>query len=107
MSTPQKPSSQKPAPSYTVSVTNAARRELRRLHPDYQKAFNAIIEGLKTTPRPTNAEPMKGVKSRNQYRIRLRDFRIIYAVEDDKVLVLVLHISPRGEVYRPGRRSTS
>ena len=102
MSKPQK--AQTASQQYKVAITTAARRDFRRLHPDYQKAFNEIIEGLKITPRPYNAEQMKDVKTRHQYRIRVRDFRLIYAVEDDRVLVLVLHISPRGEVYRPGRR---
>lgn len=85
-------------------MSKRAGSEFARLHPDYKKAFDKIIVGLAEQPRPYNAEKMKGAKGYDQYRIRVRDFRLVYDVKDDKVIVLILHISPRGEVYKVRRR---
>jgi mRNA interferase RelE/StbE len=56
------------------------------------------IETLGSAPRPTGAEVLKG--GQGELRIRIGDWRIIYVVHDAELLVLVIKIGHRGDVYR-------
>lgn len=55
------------------------------------------IDGLAAEPRPRGAVKLAG---RDDFRIRVGDYRIVYAVDDKKRLVLVARIAHRREVYR-------
>ena len=56
------------------------------------------IEALGSAPRPPGAEALKG--GQGELRIRIGDWRIIYMVHDAELLVLVIKIGHRGDVYR-------
>ena len=55
------------------------------------------IDALAIDPRPAGAVRLEG---REDYRIRVSDYRIVYAVDDDERLVFVARIAHRREVYR-------
>lgn len=57
----------------------------------------AAIDGLATDPRPSGAVKLAG---RDDFRIRVGDYRIVYAVDDAERLVLVARIAHRRDVYR-------
>jgi mRNA interferase RelE/StbE len=59
--------------------------------------INAAIDRLSTDPRPEGAVKLAG---RNDFRIRVGDYRIVYAVDDDERLVIIARIAHRREVYR-------
>jgi mRNA interferase RelE/StbE len=52
---------------------------------------------LKENPRPRGSIKLSG---ENAYRIRVSDYRIIYAIYDDRLVVLVIDVGHRREVYR-------
>jgi mRNA interferase RelE/StbE len=56
------------------------------------------IRSLADDPRPPGCKRLSGHDA--LYRIRVGDWRIIYAIEDDKLIVLIVEIGPRGRVYR-------
>ena len=56
------------------------------------------LDALEENPRPFGAEKLAGPE--DLYRVRVGDWRIVYAIEDDALLVLLLDISPRGGAYR-------
>ena len=58
----------------------------------------ARIEALAENPRPPNAELLAGPV--NIWRVRAGDYRILYTIKDDVLLVLVLRIGHRREIYR-------
>ena len=61
-------------------------------------AFSALSAGLPLIPRSAGStRPLKGS---NQYRLRIGDWRAIYTLHDDVLMVLVVRIGHRGEVYR-------
>jgi mRNA interferase RelE/StbE len=53
---------------------------------------------LAANPRPPICKALNGLE--NTYRIRISDYRIVYKIEDQRLLVLVLQIGHRREVYR-------
>jgi mRNA interferase RelE/StbE len=85
--------------AYVVEFAPAARRQLKKLDRPVQKRILRRVERLEDQPRPKTAEKLKGTTEPLD-RIREGDYRIIYAIEDDRLIVLVVRIGHRSEVYR-------
>ena len=64
-----------------------------------QRRITSKIDSLRQSPRPPGVEKL--TDRTNQYRVRVGDYRIIYQIEDQRLIILVLHIGDRKEVYRP------
>ena len=61
------------------------------------ESVQLAIDALAANPRPVGCVKLAG---RDDYRIRVGDYRVVYAVDDDERLVLVARIAHRREVYR-------
>ncbi len=85
--------------NFAIELTPKAERELRKLERPAQLRVKAAIELLRQNPRPPAATPLFG-QPRGTYRVRTGYYRIIYEVHDKRVLVLVVRIGHRREVYR-------
>lgn len=84
-------------PRYEVLIEPAARRVLTKLPQNIQARLMAQIEALSVNPRPHGAIKLSGQEA---YRVRVGDFRIIYAVIDRRLLVVVVKVGHRRDVYR-------
>jgi mRNA interferase RelE/StbE len=84
---------------FSVEIKPPARKELERLGDRLLARVMVKIEGLENTPRPPGCKKLKGCK--DQWRIRVGDYRIIYIVDDSRKLVSVTRIRHRSEVYEP------
>jgi mRNA interferase RelE/StbE len=84
--------------THRIEFKPSARKEFLDLPADKQKRLAKAIDKLAETPRPAGVEKMAG--SANDYRIRVGDYRIIYEVQDEILLIMVLKIAHRREVYR-------
>jgi mRNA interferase RelE/StbE len=84
--------------TYRIEFAPLALREFQALPRKLQERLAPKIDGLATNPRPRGVEKLKG--SKGQYRIRIGGYRIIYAIEDERLIVLVLRIGHRREVHR-------
>ena len=84
--------------AYEIRVLPTARREILRLPKRIQLRVREDIAGLADDPRPSNCRKLTGPAS--YYRIRVSDYRILYEVRDREVLVLVVRIGHRRDVYR-------
>jgi mRNA interferase RelE/StbE len=84
--------------AYAVELAPAARRQLRKLDRPIQKRIYLQLKGLEDDPRPPGCIQLKAT-SQPLHRIREGDYRIIYTIEDDKLLVLVVRISHRSAAY--------
>ena len=83
---------------WQIIIHRKAEKILKRLDGDIRERVRAAIRGLAREPRPLGVKKLTGYE--NFFRIRVGDWRIIYAIEDDKLIVLVLEISTRGGAYR-------
>jgi mRNA interferase RelE/StbE len=83
--------------SYQVSIKPAAQRQFKKLPLTIQEDLFAIIEGLSEEPRPLGCKKLKGRK--NQYRVRSGNYRIIYGIEDASLVVEVIKIGHRRDIY--------
>ena len=84
--------------AYRVLITPAARKALERLTLGVRMRVNEAILALAAAPRPHGCLKLSG--SADLYRIRVGDYRVIYRVEDRVLVVLVVRVGHRGDVYR-------
>ena len=83
---------------HTVQLAPAAKRQLRKLGRSIQERVVRRLEKLEKDARPPGVEKMEGDES--TYRIRMEEYRIVYEVQDKVLVVLVLKVGHRREVYR-------
>ncbi|MEP6472507.1 MAG: type II toxin-antitoxin system RelE/ParE family toxin [Gemmatimonadota bacterium] len=83
--------------SYRIEIKRSAAKELERLPPKDRLRIATRIQALGSDPRPSGAEKLSG---QDRYRVRQGDFRILYEVFDELVLVIVVRIRNRRDVYR-------
>jgi mRNA interferase RelE/StbE len=83
---------------YRIELRPAAVRALRRLDPPIRRRVQGVIALLAEDPRPPAARALKG---RPALRVRVGDYRIIHSVHDDVLLVVVVTVGHRSDVYRP------
>jgi mRNA interferase RelE/StbE len=81
---------------YRIEVRRAAARALRKLDPDVRPRIRGAIVLLAQDPRPPAARALRG---RPGYRVRVGDSRIVYTVADDVLLIVVVALAYRREVY--------
>jgi mRNA interferase RelE/StbE len=83
---------------YQVEIAPAAQRQIRKLTTDVQQKIIQRLEALAVDPYPAGVVKMRGEQS--LYRVRLGDYRIIYEIQDEELLILVLKVGHRRDVYK-------
>ena len=83
--------------TYAVRLAPAAVRQLRKLDPAGRRRVQAAIALLATDPRPPAARQLVG--GAGEWRVRTGDFRIIYEIHDAELVVLVIKVGHRRDVY--------
>ena len=81
---------------YRIELRPAAVRALRKLDPQVRHRVQGAIALLAEDPRPPAARALRG---RPGLRVRVGDYRIIYTVTDDVLLVVVVTLGHRRDVY--------
>lgn len=84
--------------TYRIEIAPAAVRQLRKLDPTARRRVQAAVELLAVQPRPNGAKKLVG--GDGEWRVRTGDYRIVYEVNDEVLLVLVVAVGHRREVYR-------
>lgn len=83
---------------YHLEYTKKALRGIRKLPPHLAKRLLEEAKKLEVDPRPHGCKKLSG--KYDYYRIRVGDWRIIYKIQDDQLIILVIDIGPRGSVYQ-------
>jgi len=83
---------------YIVELRPSARRELLKIARHEQPRLIRAMDGLAVNPRPKGVKKLSGLD--DLYRIRVGDYRIVYQIHDDRLIVLVVRIGHRKDVYR-------
>lgn len=83
--------------TYSVSIAPAAERQLHKFDPQGRRRVHAAIELLTVDTRPPKAIELVG--GGGEWRVRTGDYRIIYEIHDDHLIVLVLRVGHRREIY--------
>ena len=83
--------------SYSIEILRVAQKQLARIDRTQQQRIIAAIRSLADDPRPSGCKKLSG---RPAWRIRIGSYRVIYEIQDDRLLVLVVTIGDRKDVYR-------
>jgi mRNA interferase RelE/StbE len=83
---------------YRIQLKREAEKAIRHLPKDLARRIAAAIDGLAENPRPPGCKKL--VAQDNLFRVRVGDWRIIYAIFDRELIVLIVDISPRGSGFR-------
>lgn len=81
-----------------VIIEHKPQKALRKLDTVMRDRIKKAIDQLATDPFPVGHRKIVGQE--NIYRIRIGGWRIIYEVQEDKLVILVIEIAPRGQAYR-------
>ena len=81
---------------YRIELRPAALRSLRKIDPQVRRRIQGAIALLADDPRPPNARKLKG---RDAFRVRVGDYRVIYTVEDGVLLIVVVALGHRRDIY--------
>ena len=81
---------------YSIEIKKSAAKEIRRLPNDVLKRILSKIESLQNDPRPAGCKKLSGDE---KYRIRVGVYRILYKIEEKKLIVYVVKVGHRREVY--------
>ena len=87
-----------PRKTYGVQLAASAARSLRKLDRATEVKIANAIDSLSSDPRPTGCVKLSDEEA--IYRIRVSNYRILYSIADDVLIVLVIAIGNRREVYR-------
>lgn len=81
--------------SYKIVIDKPARKFIMKQSQEQQRR---ILQALYKLPYEGDIFPMRGKV--NQYRLRIGEYRAVYSVQDDVLIVTVLKVGPRGDVYK-------
>lgn len=84
---------------YKVEFSNKATKSLKKIASIYQDLILTKIEEIATNPfENSNVKALKGVEK--TYRLRVGDYRVIFTIKDGELVILVIDIDHRGNIYK-------
>jgi len=83
--------------AYAVEILRSAQRQLAKLDQQAQGRIIDSIRALADNPRPSGCKKLSG---RSAWRIRVGDCRVIYEIHDQQLVIVVLTLGNRKDVYR-------
>lgn len=83
---------------YNIDFAPRIESQLRKIPKFIREQILDRIEKLSDDPRPNGVEPLQG-SDKGLFRVRQGDYRIVYSIQDQKLLVLIVRIAHRKEVY--------
>lgn len=84
--------------TYAIAFKPSADKQFSKLPKTHQQRIFTAIEHLAFEPRPSGVKKLQSTL--DLYRIRVGDYRVIYAIEDQQLKILVLTIGHRKDVYK-------
>lgn len=83
---------------YKIEIENSALQFLKKLDKGTQRRIVASVQSLATNPRPDGVRKL--TNSDGLYRVRVGDYRVVYQIQDNRLLVLVIRIGSRTDIYK-------
>ena len=84
---------------YRIEFRPAALRDLKNLPRDVLDRISRKVSALTENPRPLGVEKLSGGEV-DFYRIRIGDYRVLYTIQDKVLLIIIIKVRHRREVYR-------
>jgi len=84
--------------AYRIEIKRSARKEMQTLPRREQRRIAAAIEALAEQPRPSGVRKIIGAD--DLYRLRVGDYRVVYQICDRKLIVIIIRVAHRKDIYR-------
>jgi mRNA interferase RelE/StbE len=84
--------------SYEVKFSKGAKKQFSKLPIDVQQRIQTKINELAIEPRPNGVKKLQA--DDNSYRVRVGDYRVVYEVADDVLVVTVIKVGHRSGIYK-------
>jgi mRNA interferase RelE/StbE len=85
---------------YSVLLRPGAKRDLASLPLAARRKISRAIDDLASEPRPRGAKLLAGTRDERIWRLRVGDHRVLYEIRNDELVILVIRIGHRREIYR-------
>lgn len=82
---------------YRVEILPVAARAIRKLPPEAKRRVQGVVELLAEDPRPPGA---RRLTARPEWRVRTGDYRVLYRIQDDVLVVVIVNAGHRSKIYR-------
>ena len=87
--------------AWSVELSETADRELSKLDPQHRKRILKFLQRVSTLENPRSlGDALQGSRLGEFWKYRAGDYRLICRIEDDRLIVLVLRVGHRKEIYR-------
>jgi mRNA interferase RelE/StbE len=86
--------------SYKITFNRAYIKDLRSIPSYAQRQIKEKILALAADPRPDGCKKLRGEFDPPLYRIRCGDYRIVYSIDDGVLLVLIIEVGHRRDIYK-------
>ena len=83
--------------TYAVEILRSAQKQLAKIDQQEQGHIIDSIRALAANPRPSGCKKLSG---RSAWRIRVGDYRVIYEIHDQQLVIVVVTLGNRKDVYR-------
>ncbi len=84
---------------YNIVFTKQAHKSLRKMPRNISRLIRGKLDRIAVDPYAKHNNVTR-LQNRPGYRLRVGNWRVIYEIQGDKLVILVLRIGPRGEIYR-------
>lgn len=84
--------------TYKIEIENSALKFLKKLDKGTQRRIIASVQSRATNPRPDGVRKL--TNSNGLYRVRVGDYWVVYQIQDNRLLVLVVRIGSRADIYK-------
>jgi mRNA interferase RelE/StbE len=84
--------------SYSIQIKPSALSKLKKLPSQIKRRISEKIDSLAVDPRPPGVEKLEGAD--DLYRVRVGNYRIIYQIQDEILLIMIVKVGDRKEIYR-------
>lgn len=85
---------------YKIEFNKHCLKDLEKIPRPFRKNIQKRINALSQEPRPDGCKKLQGSDKVPLYRIRCGDYRIVYAIQDEMLIIFVIQIGHRREIYR-------
>jgi mRNA interferase RelE/StbE len=85
--------------AYSIEIARPAQQQLKKLDPSTRRRVSRRIDQLANDPRPSGVAKLTDV-SPSVYRVREGHYRVLYTIDDDTLVILVVRVAHRSDAYR-------
>ncbi len=83
--------------AYRIEIRPKVEKDLKTLPKHVLRAIRRTIDALADDPRPSGA---KRLSAREEWKIRVGDYRVLYLIEDERLTIVVVKVGHRSDFYR-------